>query len=451
MFEYARPEPGHLYEKVGKSSRIRPDVISVVAATGLLTRHDSALVMLSGGADSVCLLDLAVGLCARVEAIHLNYGLRDESDADERACRKLAAALEVPLHVVRAELTTSGNLHAQARDVRYEAAERVRSERGLDLIAVAHTRDDQIETLLYRLAASPGRRALRGMPSRRGQIVRPLLGCGAAEVRAHLRARGIDWREDKSNNDARFARARIRSQMAPALREIHPAAEDNLLETARQLADEGELVDSLVRQLIGDAAQAGELDLATLRSAPKALARLALRDLAEHWAGQPVAVTTEMLDRVLASAAGSQQIDLPGIALMREYDLLRPKRRSSHALEDVELAGKIDWGRWTLGTGEPPRLPQSARALYVELLGPGDQLRLRARRAGDRIEPVGMSGSKSLQDLFVDRKVPQALRERYPVVCRGDHVAWVPGLAVSSRFVATHEDQPLPVWALAGH
>src|SRR5205823_7729822 len=150
--------------------------------SGLVHEGEPLLVMLSGGADSVCLLDVAVRLDARVGALHVNYGLRgEESDADERFCRELCDRLGVPLHVERVKLGAEGNLQAAAREARYAAAERLADGD----YAAAHTASDQAETVLYRLATSPGRRALLGMEPRRGRLVRPLLAVSGEDTREY--------------------------------------------------------------------------------------------------------------------------------------------------------------------------------------------------------------------------------------------------------------------------
>src|SRR3954453_16950066 len=142
-------------------------------ASGLIRAGEPLLVLLSGGADSVCLLDCAVRIGADVHVLHVNYGLRPGSDADEQFCRVVCGRLGVPLTVERVQLG-EGNLQAQAREARYALADRLAYELGCDY-AAAHTAGDQAETVLYRLAVSPGSRALLGMAARRGRLVRPLL------------------------------------------------------------------------------------------------------------------------------------------------------------------------------------------------------------------------------------------------------------------------------------
>ena len=243
------------------------DLIERVRAGGLLAPGRPVLVLLSGGRDSVCLLDLAVRIAgvAQVTALHCNYGLRDAADADAAFCAALCERLGVRLHVRRPE-RGAGNLQAWARDARYAAAR----ELAAGDIAAGHTASDQAETVLYRLAASPGRRALLGMRERDGQLVRPLLGVTRAETAAHCRARGLDWVEDASNADPAFARGRVRHSLLPALRSIHPAAEANVLRTLALLRDEADVLDEVV-----GAALAAAGDPPRRRRAARAPARAA--------------------------------------------------------------------------------------------------------------------------------------------------------------------------------
>ena len=197
--------------------------LEAARASGLVAAGEPLLVMLSGGADSVCLLDIAVKLGARASALHVNYGLRGEdADADADLCGELCGRLGVPLRLERVALSADGgNLQARARDARYELAERL-AERDY---AAAHTLSDQAETVLYRLASSPGRRSLMAMAPRRGRLVRPLLAATRAETREHCRAAGLAWREDATNADPRFARSRVRHEVLPVLEELAPGAE----------------------------------------------------------------------------------------------------------------------------------------------------------------------------------------------------------------------------------
>ena len=281
------------------------DLLERVAATGLLARGEPVVVLLSGGRDSVCLLDLAVELAGphAVGVLHDNYGLRAGADGDEAHCAALCDTLGVPMEVQRPSRPhdAPGNLQAWARDVRYAAGARL-AARGGAVLAAAHTATDQAETILYRLAASPGRRALLGMEARSGLLVRPLLGVTREETAAWCRARGLAWREDPTNDGDLYARGRVRSRLVPALRGVHPAAERNVVRTAEMLRDEAEVLDIVV-----DTALAGRdhIAVAHLAALPPALARLVVRRLAERVTGGLCARAAGRVDDILALGDGA--------------------------------------------------------------------------------------------------------------------------------------------------
>jgi tRNA(Ile)-lysidine synthase len=318
-----------------------------VRTGGLLAGERHVVAMLSGGRDSVCLLDVAVALCGaeRVHALHVNYRLRAEADEDERHCRELCARLGVAIEVVRAERApdAAGNLHAWARELRYgaahELAERLDGSQGSDVsasragaeasavevagpavdvaaraapgahtaIATGHTATDQVETILYRLASSPGRRALLGMPASEGRLVRPFLGLTRQATGDYCRELNLAWREDSSNDSEHYARARVRHGLLVALDAVHPAARANVLRTAELLREETELLDALV-----DAELAGRHGIAIerLRELPPALQRLVVIRLAEQAAGTYVPQAGERVGEILALGARGGRAEL---------------------------------------------------------------------------------------------------------------------------------------------
>jgi tRNA(Ile)-lysidine synthase TilS/MesJ len=365
-----------------------PEVRERVRATGLLTHGGGhVVVMLSGGRDSVCLLDVAVALCGAesVHALHINYGLRAESGDDEAHCRELCARLGVEIAVTRSSRPqdASGNLHAWAREVRYRAAHELakrleggpdrgaggsvpkqtapharvghevaegavggvskrvasparaghdvaegagagvskrRPSRAIEIpthptisIATGHTATDQVETILYRLASSPGRRALLGMSAREGRLVRPLLGLTRQATADYCLERKLAWREDASNDSERYARARVRHGLVPALDAVHPAAQSNVLRTAELLREETDLLDALVdAELQGRAS----IPIERLRELAPALRRLVVIRLAEDAAGAFVPQAGERVEEILALGArgGRAELHVGGLA-----------------------------------------------------------------------------------------------------------------------------------------
>jgi tRNA(Ile)-lysidine synthase len=283
-----------------------------VRAYGLLVPGRNVVVLYSGGRDSTCLLELAVAVAGpdAVTPLHVNYGLRAAADQDERHCRRTAAELGIELSVHRpaAAAPPTGNVQAWARVERYAAADRL-ARAGDAEVAAGHTATDQVETILYRLASSPSRRALLGMRPREGRVVRPLLPFTRAETAAHCRARGLEWLEDETNASGAYARNRIRHALVPALEQAHPAAQANVLALAEILAGEAEVLDALVASVLDGR---DEVALSRLRAQPPALQRLIVQRLADIAAGGPAAgVARRAADVAALPDTGTGSVDLP--------------------------------------------------------------------------------------------------------------------------------------------
>lgn len=396
---------------------------------------ERAVVLLSGGRDSVCLLDCAARACERVVALHVNYGLRPGAEGDEALCRELCERLRVEL-VVERPGRPEGNLQAWARDRRYEAGVRLARERHADLLS-GHTASDQVETVLYRLAASPGRRALLGMRVREGGLVRPLLGCTREETAAHCRARGLSWREDPSNDDPAFARNRVRHFLVPRFRELHPAAERNLLETVATLNDESEVLAATVDDALAAAGWDGEgaVDAAGLRRLPAALRRLAFQRMADVASQGAAPAVGRRADEALALSGGTKSLDLGGgLRAVMSYGRLRVE--AVKAPVPAPAAARLPVpGAVAFGGGRITARIVADGELDAAALGP--EVEVRCWRPGDRMRPAGLDGTKTLQDLFVDRKVASDVRRRVPVVVARGEIAWVAGVATGERFRAT--------------
>jgi tRNA(Ile)-lysidine synthase len=215
-------------------------------------------------------------------------------------------------HQPSAAQEPSGNLQAWARELRYAEAERLACARDA-LIAAGHTASDQVETILYRLAASPGRRALLGMAASEGRLIRPLLGLTREQTGAYCQARGLHWRDDSSNEDQRYARTRVRHDLVAALRAVHPAAEANVLRTAQLLRAETELLEALVSEELAGRAS---ITIERLKQLPPALARMVVVRLAEQAAGTYVPQAGERVAELieLGRRGGRRELHLGGQA-----------------------------------------------------------------------------------------------------------------------------------------
>ncbi len=421
---------------------------AAVGSSGLIGGPaTSVVVMLSGGADSAC---TAAGLtyelgAERVHALHLNYGLRPRARDGEAACRKLCAALRIDLHIERPEELEPGNMQASARDLRYRAADGLRKRSGADWIATGHTRTDVAETVVYRLASSPGTRALLGLAPRSGRVIRPLLKLERDRVRALARAAALPFVDDETNDDRRFARNRIRAAVLPELERINSAAVANIAETRAELAEEAELLERVVlEELNGAGAGAGAvaIDASRLVRFESGLRRLALRALAERAAGRPVVLGRAHAAEIIRLAGRREggTVELGGgLVASCESGFVRflvATADAAPAPVSLSIPGRARIPGWeVLAEVRPaPMTPAGPDVATLDAGSMSGRIEVRTWRQGDRIRPLGMRGTKTLGDLFTDSGVPRSLRRHVPVVTVDGVIAWVAGVAVSEDF-----------------
>ena len=328
-------------------------------AAGMPPRGGTLVVGLSGGADSVALLDALASLRRRrgfrVVAAHLDHRLRPGSAEDAAFCEALCARLDVPLRTGAADVRARaarerGGLEQAARRERYAFLRRVEDEEGAVAVAVAHTRDDQAETLLLRLLRGAGATGLAGMRPRSGDVVRPLLGVSRQEVLAHLRERGLAWREDPSNADTAHRRNRVRLELLPYLEErFNPGIRAALARTASLLADEAAHVRAGAEALLAGIAreEGGALLLRRppLADAPSAVARAAIRQALLR-AGGLAQVGALHVDTILqmarAKAPSGRRLLLPG------------GREARFTRDDIRLEKRAGGGTKAVSSGEQP-------------------------------------------------------------------------------------------------
>jgi tRNA(Ile)-lysidine synthase len=228
--------------------------LETVERDRLLPDGCRVLVAVSGGADSVCLLDLLLAAAPRMHlelrGFHMNHRLRPAARQDEKFVRGLFERKDVELVVVRSDVGGYAKRHRvgleeAGRVLRYRHMERIARRLRCDRVALGHTADDSLETILLNLARGTGPAGLAGIPVRRGQFVRPMLDLERTDVVRHLQARGLDWVEDESNLDPRFRRNLVRARVMAALREVNPGAGANARRAARLLGEENAFLDAL--------------------------------------------------------------------------------------------------------------------------------------------------------------------------------------------------------------
>lgn len=437
----------------------------VIDRSGLIPSGSRVVALASGGPDSTALLGGLVTFLGpeHVHALHLDYRFRADSSADRAAFLEASQALGVQATVHEPEIDReSGNTQALARDARYLEAERLRAELGCPLIATGHTRTDLVETMLYRLAVSPGSRALLGLSARRENLVRPLLELSRDEIRKLVEATGLPFHDDPTNAESVYARNRIRNEIFPVLDEIgHGSVQPTIAETHRELEEQAEALELIAGEALDAGLVASYLGVAvsaeTLTSLHPAVRQIALRLAAERAAGgRPVALGRERAGEIwrLAQQPEGGVVELGGgVEARLEFGQILFVAAGSDAgsleLEPtaLDVPGSCRLGEWEVRAevSGVPRAPEGPEVAICSRERLGDRaLTVRTWSEGDRIAPLGIDGSKSLSDLFADRRIPRSLRHRLPVVSDSTgQVVWVAGVAVSREFAASADD-PTP-------
>jgi tRNA(Ile)-lysidine synthase len=395
----------------------------------------------------------------------LNHRLRGaESDRDEEFVRAMCSRLGVELIVERADglgAISSANLEERAREVRHDFLSRAAVSAAADLVALGHHRDDQAETVLMRLMRGAGATGIAAMAERGpGQLVRPMLSISRAEIREYLHARGIPFREDSSNSSRDILRNRIRVELLPMLeREYAPGLAGRLVELAGEMRSLDELVASIAaRELGAMRIGGGALDVAGFGALNRAVQAAAIRLYVEERIGSLRKFSRahiEAIRELILEGGPSASIDIPGgWRAERRYNSFQLVRDGRHgAAHDaatdrfsvaiaargitiIEAAG-FRFEASTMAAAASS-MPDSLLVAMFDAARVADAgLVARNFVEGDRIRPLGMRGTRKVHDVLVDRKLPRAMRARFPVVTIGDSIAWLPGLARGDCAIVT--------------
>lgn len=390
------------------------------------------VVATSGGVDSMVLLDVLhrVGAerGAALTVAHLDHGLREDSADDAAFVAEHAESLGHPVVCERVELGDAGNVESAARSARYAFLARVAAGCEAVAVATAHNATDQAETVLLRLVRGAGLHGLSGMRRERWlgpcPLIRPLLGTTREEILDYAQRRGLQWRDDSTNDDLDRSRNRIRHRVLPELAQINPRVVQTLLRSAGVAAGDARALELLDEQLLSRCEDDEGLSAVRLAELPEPWqARVARAWL---WALRGTPPPVRDVERLLSLAAGagpSQHADLSeGVGIRCETGRIEAATPVDPAPETRCQPGSTD----LLGLGLRLLWPAAdeTRGLEIRLradcLGP--ELVVGPPRAGDRIRPYGLGGSKKLQDLLVDCKVPRSRRARVPVLRRGERV-----------------------------
>lgn len=403
--------------------------------------HDKVLVALSGGADSVALLRVLLVLGYHCEAAHCNFHLRgEESDRDERFVNELCKGLGVTLHVTHFDTVTYASRHhvsveMAAREMRYDWFEQLRKERGMAVIAVAHHRDDSVETFLLNLIRGAGINGLKGISPHNGCIVRPLLEVSRQDILDYLRCLRQGYVTDSTNLQDEYMRNKIRLNILPMLRELNPSVSESIAETSRRLTDVSLIYNKEIeagKERVME--KSGHILISRLmeESAPAALLFEILHPLGFN------SVQAGDVFRSLSAQSGKRFVSA-GWEVLRDRTELIIRRRK---LADEEVEENVPPFRLAMETQEImpdfviPRNKNTACLDADKVVLP---LTVRKWRQGDKFVPFGMKGKKKVSDYLTDRKFSLFQKENQYVVCSAGQIVWLVGERSDDRFRVTED------------
>ncbi len=486
----------------GYQESLEPRVLGFIREHHLVSGRHQLVVAVSGGQDSVCLLHILIKLQEELEIklhlAHLNHQLRGaESEADAQYVSHLARQLGIPATIEQRDVKAyqarqHTSLEEAAREVRYTFLAEVARSIGANRVAVGHTTDDHVETILMHLIRGTGSRGLRGLqPSSQWQssgssltIIRPLLQVSRQETAAYCYDHQLIPRFDTSNLSLSPLRNRIRHQLLPLLRSYNPRVTEALLRTARIAEDDFAFLVKEGARLWGSLAQRQRdtitLDKQGFLELPSALQRHLLRAAIEDLLGGLKDIETRHIEEIMSALTktAGKRLSLPGglvfaidynqyrlgvdpaalspfPVLSNEFVLKMPGetlfpgwRVEATVVNPSTVKGKSEGASAPWDTTNPILIDKGKGVelirnfvAYFDFDKAGDKLTVRCRQPGDRFQPLGMSQPKKLGEFMIDAKIPRVWRQRVPIVGSPQHILWVVGWRIDDRVKVTENTE----------
>ena len=393
--------------------------------------NDKVLVALSGGADSVALLRLLLSMGYTCEATHCNFHLRDkESDRDEAFVRRLCHEAEVPLHTVHFDTIQYAadkhiSIEMAARELRYEWFETLRKQRGAAVIAVAHHKDDSVETVLLNLIRGTGINGLLGIRPKNGNIVRPLLCLSRDEIITYLQRMNQDYVTDSTNLLDDYTRNKIRLNLLPLMQEINPSVKESIIRTTNYLNDTATLYNKGIEEARTRVLTSEGIQIEALLQEPV-----------------PGAILFELLHPLGFNAAQIESIQQsldgqPGKVFIGKGWKVIKDRELLLIEEDIkEEEAKPPFRLVTEVYDYTPEfiIPKDKKTACFDADKMDAAWCIRKWKQGDVFIPFGMIGKKRVSDYLTDRKFSLSDKKKQWVLCCGERIAWLIGERTDNRF-----------------
>ena len=425
----------------------------------LIPNNTKVIVGLSGGMDSMVLLDILILLGYRCTAAHCNFHLRgEESDRDENFVKKWCKSIDIPFTSINFDTKQYAvdrkiSIEMAARELRYNWFETLRRHHQADFIAVAHHKDDSVETVLLNLIRGTGIKGLTGISPKNGYIVRPLLGISRSEIEKYISERDIPYVTDSTNNEDLYLRNALRLNVLPILEKLNPSVKDTIYRTSKNVTEAEKVYSDSIQKAIKKAFNDNKIDINVLKHT--ASPRSVLFELLTPYNFTPS--TIEDISESINSISGKIFFSEGGsYSENKKYRLI--KDRNFFLFEEVKEKCEED-ETYSIEEGireinspinlkikelrAPVEIKYNRHFLYVDAEKIKYPLKLRKWRTGDWFIPFGMRGRKKLSDYFTDRKFSLKDKDDAWILTSSEDIVWIVGERNDDRFRITEDTKKI--------
>ena len=434
----------------------------------LFKSGEKILVGFSGGADSTALLLALWHLKSKygysLLAAHVNYDLRGEdSKLDEQYARKFCFDRNISIVVKNITIDSTSNVENHAREVRFKYFNNLRKLYKIQKIVLGHNREDQAETLLFRMFRGSGYTGIKGISPITDDVVHPLLSFSRKDIISYLELEGVKWREDLSNKDNTYSRNKIRNQMIPWIQEhLNPNVVTKLYETAEIFSETDDILESLAKRRFLKAQIKHSKDECRLSTKIIKKTRSVLRYYVYKEAYSRINGNSKdfyhnnfiEIENLLTSD-GSKQIYLPNnVYVFKEYDELIFTNIDFSKSENIEnekeitsLRNRSTFEDYRIIMKKLKKMPTKRNLFedkdiaYLDLDKTSFPITIRHRKPGDRFHPLGMQHNKKLKDFLIDEKIPKFDRDKVLIFCDKEKIIWLAGYRIDDRVVTSEQTQ----------
>lgn len=439
----------------------------------MIEANDSILVGVSGGVDSVVLLDILVKLRPvynlTIFVAHLNHGLRGKvADEDEAFVVNLAEKYNVKVYTKKEDMLAYADANKisseeAGRVLRYAFFDEIMQRENIQKIAIAHNKNDQAETILMRIMRGTGLDGIVGIKPVNGRIIRPLLFCSRAEIEAFESTEKLNHREDDTNKENIYTRNTIRNQLIPQLENLYnPNLVEGLSRMGQLLADDLEIIENQLEEILQKIAFQRQEKMVSFNrrvflDLSLGLKRRVLRHAIQSIQGDLVNIEEKHIHnmiQLISQGKTGKEIHLTnGWIAKNNYDFFeisQPSEKYANYEFELEIGKKQSFGTFEIETfvEDKIKIDFYTKDIFLKFFDYDrikSSLKVRNRRPGDRIVPLGMKGSKKIKDLFIDEKVASDKRNQIPLIVCGDEIVWVVGYRIGDGFKVSEQTKKVLV------